>query len=161
MTRASHYDDILERRIENGAEILAGEHILYAIDDDRLSPKGEELAEAAQAFGTTRTKMFELRQLVAHINETCKERLSKEMTLVYTFNEPRDRVVAKGYMAKGEAAEMAGTVLPGDLLDLDMYGGLLVRGRFVFISDKALARGLKAYGADALLNGLIKERLAA
>ncbi|MDA9426251.1 hypothetical protein [Bradyrhizobium sp. CCBAU 53380] len=161
MTRASYYDDILERRIENGAKILAGEHILYAIEDARLSQKGEELAEAAHAFGTTRAKMFALRKLVGQISQTCEERLAREMTLVYTLNELRDRVVAAGYMTKAEAAEMAGTVVPGELLDIDLYGGLLVRGRFVFLSEKELARGLEVYEAKALLNGLIKERLAA
>ena len=69
--------------------------------------------------------------------------------------------MAAQYVSTGEAAEIAGTV-PGDLLSLDdMYGGVLVRGSHIFVSELALEEGLKRYEPEALLNGLIHERLAA
>jgi hypothetical protein len=102
-----------------------------------------------------------MRQWAQRITKECTERLAQEKTLVYTLNEPRDRVLAAHYVSTGEAAEIGRTV-PGDLLSLDDYfGGFLVRGRYVFVSDSAFEEGLKKYQPEDLLNGLIAERSAA
>lgn len=88
------------------------------------------------------------------------DRLSTEMTAVFTLNAERSRVISFQAMQKGQAAEKTMAVVGGDLLDLDeIYGGLLVRGIYIFVSELALARGIEEYGANAL-NGLISERAA-
>jgi len=127
-----------------------------------LSPKGEELAETAEEFGMTREKLIAMRRWVQRVNKECTERLAREMTVMYTLNEPRDRVLAAQYLTKHDAAEAARTVAPGDLLDLDcVYGGVMVRGIYIFVSEDAIEDGLQRYAPEDLLNGLIHERAAA
>ena len=58
---------------------------------DRLSPKGEELAEIADSLDMTREKLIAFRQWAQQTTKRCNERLAQEMTVLYTLNEPRDR----------------------------------------------------------------------
>ncbi len=154
--------DIIDRRIENGARTTVEDYTFRAGYDYRLSPQGEALAELAEQAGMTRTKLIALRQWAQRMTKESNERLAREMTLVFTMNERRDRLLTCQYMRKGEASNTTRAVMGGDLLDLDVvYGGLLVRGVYVFVSDAAFERGLEKYGPDGLFNGLIDERLAA
>lgn len=155
-------DDIIERRAENGARVIFETFGSFFSNDPRLSPRGEELAETAEELGMTREKLFYLRAWVQKVTRRSKERLAREMTVMYTLNEPRDRILAAKYLTKQEAAELAPTVVPGELLDLDeMYGGVMVRGRHIFVSEDAIADGLTRYEPEELLNGLIHERAEA
>jgi len=161
MSRVSYLDDITERRAENRASVIFENYTYLAKSDRKLSPKGEELAETAEFFEMTREKFIQVRRLIQEESRICRERLAREKTLIYTLNEPRDRVLVVQYVSTGEAAEI-GRAVPGDLLSLDdYYGGLLVRGRYVFVSDLAFEEGIKKYRPEDLLNGLIEERSAA
>jgi hypothetical protein len=154
--------DIIERRAQNGARVVFEDYTYFAANDSKLSPKGEELAETAEEFGMTREKFIALRQWVQEISKSSRERLAREMTVMYTLNEPRDRVLSVEYLTKQDAAANARTVVPGELLDLDdVYGGVMVRGTYIFVSEKAVEDGLQRYAPDDLLNGLIHERAAA
>ena len=62
MSLASSQADIIERRVQNGARVIFEDYTYYAERDCKLSPKGEELAEAAECFGMTREKLIALRQ---------------------------------------------------------------------------------------------------
>ena len=158
----SYLDYITERRAENGARVIFENYTYLAANGSRLSPRGEELAEIAEEFGMTREKLISLRQLVQQINKECNERLASEKTLMYTLNEARDRILGIQYLTKHDAAEAARAVVPGDLLDLDdVYGGVMVRGAFIFVSDQAAEDGLQRYTPNDLLNGIIHERAAA
>lgn len=162
MSLASLQADVIDRRIQNGARVIFEDYTYYAERDCRLSPQGEVLAELAERAGMTREELIAVRQWAQQTTKKSCERLAQEMTLVYTLNEQRDRVLAAQYVSKGEAAETTRIVLGGDLLDLDcIYGGLLVRGSYVFVSELAFEEGLKRYEPAALLNGLIEERLTA
>lgn len=153
--------DITERRAQNGARVIFEDYTYLAERDCKLSPKGEELAETAEFLEMTREKFIALRQWVQEISQRSRERLALEKTLIYTLNVPRDRVLAVQYVSTGEAAEI-GRAVPGDLLSLDdYYGGLLVRGCYIFVSELALKEGLKKYEPESLLKGLFQERLAA
>jgi hypothetical protein len=161
MSLVSLQSDIIERRVRDGARVTYEDYTYFAEQDKRLSPKGEELAESAESLGMTREKLISVRQWLQQTIEECRERLAQEMTLVYTLSEPRDRVLNAQYLTKAKAAELA-PVVPGDLLDLDaMYGGLLVCGIHIFVSDLALEEGLKRYEPADLLNSLFEERRAA
>jgi len=161
MSWVSLQSDIVERRVRDGARVIFEDYTYFAKRDRRLSPKGEELAELAERAGMTRERLIALRQWVQQTNKKCRERLAQEMTMVYTLSEQID-VLSAQYLSKGEAAEMTGVVLPGELLDLDeIHRGLLVRGSYIFVSELALKKGLKRYGPVELLNGLIDERMAA
>jgi hypothetical protein len=157
----SYYGDITERQVQNGARVIFENYTYLAKSDNKLSPKGEELADTAEFFEMSREKFIALRHWMQEISKTSRERLAQEKTLVYRLNESRDRVLAAQYVTTGEAAEI-GRAVPGDLLGLDdSYGGLLVSGRYIFVSDATVQEGLKKYKADALLKGLITERLTA
>lgn len=79
------------------------------------------------------------------------------MTLVYRLSEDYTLAKTVGYLTKGEAEKITG-VCGGEILDLDdVYGGFLVRNRYIFISESAAVRGIKRYGSD-LINGLLDER---
>jgi hypothetical protein len=161
MSLVSYLADITERRTENLASVVFEDYTYHAKGDCGLSPKGQELVELAEEWGTTREKLIAMRQWAQRITKECTERLAQEKTLIYTLNEPRDRVLAARYVSTGEAAEI-GCAVPGDLLSLDDYfGGLLVQGRYVFVSDSTFEEGLKKYRPEDLLNGLIAERSAA
>lgn len=155
-------DDVIERRAENGARVIFETYGCYFSNDLRLSPRGEELAETAEELGMSRRKLIFLRLWLQRVTRECEERLAREMTVMYTLNEPRDRILAAKYLTKQEAAELAPMVVPGELLDLDeMYGGVMVRGRHIFVSEDAIADGLTRYEPEELLNGLIHERAEA
>jgi hypothetical protein len=69
------------------------------------------------------------------------------------------------YLTKGEAAELSGAPW-GHILDLEnIYGGLLLRGSYLFISEETVSDGLRRYGSDFTLSLLIddiaRERAAA
>ncbi|KRR29112.1 hypothetical protein [Bradyrhizobium retamae] len=164
MSWVSYYGDITERQVQNGARVIFENytHLARHNNNNKLSPKGKELAETAEFLEMSREKFIALRQWMQEISKTSRERLAQEETLVYALNESRDRVLAAQYVSTGEAAEISRAV-PGDLLSLDdSYGGLLVSGRYVFVSDLVVQEGLRKYEPDdALLNGLITERLAA
>jgi hypothetical protein len=152
---------MIERRVGNGARVIYEDYTYFAARDERLSPKGEELAEIADSLDMTREELIELRQWVQQTSKRCSERLAREMTFIFTLNEPRDRVLNTQYLTKGDAAKLA-PVVPGDLLDLDgIFGGLIVCGSHIFVSESAVEDGLKRYGPVRLLNGLFDERLAA
>jgi hypothetical protein len=145
MSWVSYYGDITERQVQNGARVIFENYTYLAGHNDKLSPKGEELAETAEFFEMSREKFIALRHWMQEISKTNRERLAQEKTLVYTLNESRDRVLAAQYVSTGEAAEI-GRAVPGDLLSLDdSYGGLLVSGRHVFVSDLTVQEGLKKY----------------
>lgn len=153
MALAKHQEEIIERRGRNGARIVYEYQYPHGNADDTRS---------ANPFGYTPEKMAELRAFVRKVTQECEERLSKEMTLVYKLNDERTCAFPLGYMTKGEAAGKAPVVLGGELLDLDnMYGGLLVRHGYIFVSDAKLEHGLRRYPRESLLSGLIDEKLAA
>jgi hypothetical protein len=161
MSLVSYLADITERRAEHDARVIFEDFTYHARGDCRLSPKGEELAALAEEWGTSREKLIAMRQWAQRITKECEERLARELVVLFTLNEARDLVLGKQYITKGEAAEIAYTP-GGDILDLDdIYGGLLVRGRYIFISETAVIDGLKRYEPDSLLNGLIHERAVA
>jgi hypothetical protein len=129
MGLSSLLDTITERRVENNASVIFEDYTYLAKTNRKLSPKGEEIAETAEFLEMTWEKFISLRRWLQEISKKSRERLAQEKTLVYTLNEPRDRVVAAQYVSTGEAAEI-GRAVPGDLLSLDDYfGGLLVQGR--------------------------------
>lgn len=161
MGAVSFRGDVVDRRIEHAARITVDDYVQYVKLDHRLSPKGEELEEMARDLGMTRAGLIELRKWAQQVTRTSKERLAREMTLLYTLNAKRDRILGAQYLIKAAAADVA-SVVPGDLLDLDeIYGGLMVQGVYVLVSDQTLARGLRKYRPEALLGGLIAERAAA
>jgi hypothetical protein len=161
MGLASLQADIVDRRSQNGARLIFEDQ--YPHGHSKPNLQGDStLTAAAEALGMTPAKLIALRKWVTRVTKECNERLSREMTLVYTLNEQRTRVLAVKYMPKGEAAEMAKVVPGGELLDLDhLYGGMLVRCGYVFVSEALLREGLRKYAPPALLNGLIEERRAA
>lgn len=162
MSLVSLEADIIERRVQDGARVVFENSPFFTPSDPGLSPKGEELVETAEEFGMTREKFIAFRRWMQRVTEECTERLAREMTLMCTLNEPRDRVLAAKYLTKHDAAEAARTVVPGELLDLDdVYGGVMVRGTYIFVSEKAIEDGLQRYTPEDLLDGLIHERAAA
>jgi hypothetical protein len=160
MAFPKYREDDLDRRIENSAAILDEyQPSLTEIDRRASSPQGEStLASMAEAVRMTQAELIAMREWVQSVIKECDERLSREMTLVYRLNEQRTRVLAVKYMSKGEAAEWAKAVPPGELLGLDsVYGGMLLCDSYVFVSERTLAEGLREYAsAPALLNGLIR-----
>ena len=89
------------------------------------------------------------------------ERLAREKVVLCTLNEARDRVLRKQYVTKAEASKIT-PICGGEILDLEaVYNGLMVRGRYLLVSESAVVEGLKKYAPDDLLNGLIKERTSA
>lgn len=161
MSFVSLQSDIIDRRVRDGARIIFEDYTYFAERDRRLSPRGEELAEMAHSLGMSREKLIAIRRYVQQISKRCGERLEQEMTTVYALSEQLD-VLSAQFLSKGEAAEMTGVVMPGELLDLDdVYQGLLIRPGYIFVSETALEEGLKRYGPIEVLNGLIDERLPA
>src|ERR1700738_268102 len=118
MGLVSFKEDITEPRVQDRALIMFEDCTYYAESDCKLSPKGEELAEMAESLGTTRQKLTALRRWAQETTKTSLERLAREKTIIYTLNEPRDRVLNAQYVSTGEAAEI-GRAVPGDLLSLD------------------------------------------
>lgn len=161
MGLVSYLADITERRVQDGAGIIFDDYNHVAKCGHKLSPQGQELVELAEEWGTTREKLIEMRQWVKRITKTCKERLAREKVVLCTLNEARDQVLRKQYVTKGEASKIA-PVCGGEILDLEaVYNGLMVRGRYLLVSESAVVEGLKKYAPDDLLNGLIKERTGA
>jgi hypothetical protein len=120
-----------------------------------------------KAVGMTPGELIALRKWFRRLMKECEERLSREMTLVYTFDEETlheewTNVVAVEYVSKREAVEMTKAVW-GQLLDLDcIYGGILLHKPYVFVSEKVFTeRRCKYDDAVALLEGLMEERWAA
>jgi|ERR1700730_10574997 hypothetical protein len=147
--------DDLERRIENGAGVLDEYQPSFTQGDWRTS-QGVTLGLPAELIAAG--------ELISLLNKECAERLSREMTLVYTLNEQRTRVLAHRSLSKGEAVEMTQAVMGGELLDLDCgYRGMLLRERYIFVSERTAVEGLRKHGPEpvALLNGMLAERLAA
>jgi hypothetical protein len=98
----------------------------------------------AEPLRMTQAELIAMREWVQSVNKECDERLSREMTLVYRLDKQRTRVLAVKYMSKGEAAEWAKTVPPGELLGLDSgHGGMLLCDSYVFVSERTLAEGLR------------------
>jgi hypothetical protein len=158
MSLVSYLADITERRVRDGARFVFEDYTYRAKYDRKLSPKGQELVELADEWETTREKLIAMRQWMRRVTKECNERLAREKVVLCTLNEARDQVIRKQYITKDEASRIA-PVPGGDILDLeDVYGGMLVRGRYLLISESAVVEGLKKYGSDDLINGLIKER---
>ncbi|KJC50003.1 hypothetical protein UB31_15150 [Bradyrhizobium sp. LTSP849] len=161
MSLVSYLADITERRVQDGAHIIFDDYNHVAKYDHKLSPQGQELVELAEEWGTTRQKLIEMRQWIKRITKACEERLALEKVVLCTLNEARDQVLRKQYMTKGEASKIA-PMCGGEILDLEAaYNGLMVRGRYLLVSESAVIEGLKKYAPDDLLNGLIKERTSA
>jgi hypothetical protein len=152
--------DIIERRVRDEARIIFEDQ--YPLQNFTVNVQADsELTSAAQALGMTPEKLIALREWVQRVGKENKERLLRETTLVYTLNEHRTRVLAVEFISKEEAAAKY-VVAGGDLLDLDcIYRGVLVRGRYIFVSESAAAQGLSRYEPTELLNGLIEEQCAA
>lgn len=159
MSRISLLDDILDRRIENGALITVEGYARRASADNRLSPEGEKLAEIADSLDMTRHELINMRKWFRKITNECNKRLQEEKTALFTLNESRDRVIGFQLVTKAEAASST-VIVPGTLLDLDtLFGGLLVQGVHIYISEEVFDQGLQKYGSG-VLKGLIDERLA-
>jgi hypothetical protein len=166
MGLASLQADIIDRRSQNGARIIFEDQ--YPQGDALLSPQGDPaLAAMAAAVGMTPGELIAIREWAQRMTKECNERLSREMTLVYTLDEETlheqwTKVVAVEYVLKREAVEMT-KVAGGQLLDLDrMYGGLLACNRYVFVSEKVFReRRCKYDNAVTLLEELMEERWAA
>jgi len=150
--------DIVDRRSESGARVIY-EYQQTSISHAQLDPQASKIASMAKSLGMTPAELIEFRQWVRRVTKECDERLANEMTVVYTLNKQRTRILKVEYVTKAEATEVA-PVAGGELLDLDqIFGGVLVRGCYVFVSDQALEDGLTRYRPHELLDGLISERL--
>jgi hypothetical protein len=150
-----YFEDIALRRCEDGARIV------YEYQHPQPAPS---YSQPWGSLGLSPEKLADLRNWVQRVNKECEERLAREMVLHYEFNKERTTVVAAQYVTKGDAAKAA-FVPGGELLDLDvLYGGALVLGRHIFISEAAFERCLLRHGSDlttsALFDDLFAEREA-
>jgi len=162
MSLVSLQADINERRLENDAIIVFEDQ--YAARKRQSAARFDpQLIAAAKSMDMTPEELFDLRRWIRRVTKECKERLAREMTLVYTLNEPRDRVLEVELTSKMKAADKY-PIPGGDLLDLEgIYGGVLVRGQRIYVSQAAFEQAATRYENDpvAILNGLIAERCAA
>jgi hypothetical protein len=148
MALAKHHEEILMRRRENGARIV--DEFLYPQETLRRS-------DPSDLFDLSPDELAELRALVQRFTREAKERLAREMTLVFKFNKERTKFWGVGYLTKGEAAEIA-SVIPGELLELDaLYGGMHIFNDHLFISDDLLFSALQRYGSDITSADLIQK----
>ncbi len=148
MALAKHLEEILTRRRENGARIV----------DEFLHPR-ETLgrSDSSDPFNFSPEELAALRALVQRFAREAKERLAREMTLVFKLNKERTRLWGVGYLTKGEAAEIA-CAIPGELLDLDaLYGGIHIFNDHLFISDDMLFSAIQRYGSDVTSADLIQK----
>jgi hypothetical protein len=160
MSLVSLQADINDRRLENGAAIVF-EDQYPARKRQAAAQFDPKLTAQLKFLDMTPDELIELRKWARCVVKKSTERLLREMTLVYTLNEPRDRVTGVEFISKMQAADKY-PIAGGELLDLDcIYGGLLVRARNVYVSETAVADALDRYEPAHLLNGLIGERHAA
>jgi hypothetical protein len=148
MALAKHHEEILMRRRENRARIV----------DEFVHPQ-EAIGrpDSSDPFNFSPKELADLRAFVQRISRECKERLAREMTLVFKFNKERTRFWSVGYLTKGEAAEIT-SVMPAELLDLDpLYGGMHIFNDHLFISDNLLFPALDRYGSDITSADLIQK----
>ena len=113
-----HHEKIAERNRDN--------HALYI--DEWDYPRAGSKAVISAAPDCPPDSWF--REVIRE----SKERLSREKVLVYKLDEPQARGSLVGFLTKGEAAETL-RVFEFELLDLERFGGMLVRADHLFISD--------------------------
>lgn len=147
MALAKHHEEIIERRSRNGALIVY---------EYQHSSGDRRAAEPRSPLDLSPEKWAEVRAFVHEINERCKQRYATEMTLLYKLNKERTIATGIGFMTKGEASEIADGVLSCEILDLDnVYGGIMVRADYLFISKAKLEAGLLKHGTGLTLNDLL------
>lgn len=154
MALAKHYEEIIERRARNGARVIF---------EYQHSSKPFSGGDTTGAPSPAVSRIIALRAWMRRVTKECNERLAREMTAVYKLTKlDGHRVEASpvGYMTKGEAAKLVRRVVPGELLDLDNYGGMFVRADHLFISEGRFMEGIERYGDD-VLEGLLREKKAA
>jgi hypothetical protein len=164
MALAKHHEEIFERRCANGARILSE----YQHPQGRYRPPEKCLERPIRAF-PTRDDMIAacetIRQVFQKNKQKYQQRLAQETTFLLKFNADGIGLSESRYLTKGEAAELSGAPW-GHILDLEnIYGGLLLRGSYLFISEETVSDGLRRYGSDFTLSLLIddiaRERAAA
>ncbi len=156
MSLVSLQADINDRQLENGARIVF-EYQRPSGDrsNARFDPR---LIASARSLDMEPEELFDLRRWLRRMTKESTERLLREMAAVYTLNEPRDIVLKTEYLTMMQVSKRY-PIPGGDLLSLDdSYGGLLVSGRYIYVSEAAIADALNRYAPGDLLNGMIKER---
>jgi hypothetical protein len=170
---AKHYEEITERLSANEARII------YEYQHPQANVKR---VASTESFTKQRRiadvppipsddEWAAVSDFVRRANEKYKERLSREMVVLFKLKEQRTEMSAEyvispvGCFTKGEAAELTG-VSGGELLDLDnLYGAIIGRTGYLFISESREQHGIRKYGSDvtvaALIDDLIKERQVA
>ena len=128
-------------------------------------PRASAASPAGNLLGMTPDDLTKFRLWLHKVNKECEERLSRENVVVYKLNKQRTMAELVGYMTKGEAAKAVREVVPGELLDLDNYGGIFIRADHLFISETKAIDGLSRCGPDAttgeLIHILLNDRMAA
>jgi hypothetical protein len=103
----------------------------------------------------------QLKELIARESKVWTKRLESEMVLAYRANKERTVATNVGFITKAEAVKTTGAPF-GWLLDLDsIWGGSLVFGDHLYISEAKLAQSVQRYGADEFFNGILNEGRAA
>lgn len=94
-----------------------------------------------------------VKAVVQEINQRSRRRYAEERALLYRLSQERTSATNLGYMTKGEAANIARGVVTGEILDSDdLYGGVMVRAGYLFISEVKLEAGLREHGSNLTLN---------
>src|ERR1700722_561720 len=111
MPFASFLEDIVDRRAENGAQIIFEDQCYHGqfkrgTRRDSADNLRAELAAAARSLGMTVDKLVEFRAWIQRVDKELDERLSREMALVYTVSRERTRVLAVKYISLGEEAKV-------------------------------------------------------
>ncbi|MCA1396113.1 hypothetical protein [Bradyrhizobium sp. BRP56] len=158
MSLVSLQADINDRQLENGARIVFEyQHPFGDRSNARFDP---QLIASARSLDMEPEELFDLRRWFRRVTKESTQRLLREMAAVYTLNEPRDIVLKTEYLTMMQVSERY-PIPGGDLLSLDdSYCGLLLSGRYIYVSEAAIADALNRYAPADLLNGMIEERCA-
>jgi hypothetical protein len=162
MGLSSLHADITERRCENRARIWdeyqypqsPREHL----QADRVIREVPTIDETIAAFEALH-KAFEKNE------PKYQRRLARETTFVFKYDAEQMVLIDGKYLSKGEAAKL--TEVPwGHILDLEtVFGGMLLRGSYLFIAEQRVMDAQLKYGSDltlsALIDDIIKERMQA
>jgi hypothetical protein len=150
---AKHYEEICERRAANGAWIVFDYQYPVVVH-----PSECVLSRLNLSFEEKRA----VRAFARKANAMCSDQLSREKAFLYQINKPRTEAIFLGYLPKITAANIARTIPPGCILDLDnAFGGALLHEDYLFVSGLRFVRTLRRCEGDVrkakLVENLISE----
>jgi hypothetical protein len=160
MALAKHYEETIERMLANDAR----EVFQYQYPKGCRSPRKPD--RPIQQFPTKDewVRAWKCIFQVFQKNEPkYQRRLAQETTFVFKFDAEQMVLFDGKHLSKGEAARLTG-VPWGHVLDLEnVFGGVLLRGSFLFIAEERVMDAQCKYGSDltlsALIDDIIKERM--